>query len=697
MKSAKQLCVVLITFVGLLTAGCGRLTKDYGRSTGTGNVSLNGFGTLRKAYEKSGFRTRDISRFSDRVMRTDVIVWTPLYQTSVNANMTRWFERWLANGDKTLVLVVPDSGSEADYWIEAGKLAPPSQRLEYRKRAAKSVNQRIEWRLNRRRQQSNGWFTIEPLEHRTGIRKLSGEWESDLADEKTPLSGHLEFEISVYEEDQTKATTPPAGFVGPTGPGQQSWYVTEETTPTTTPIEFSDALKNQDGQTFVAEVRSKRWKNSKIVVVGGGSLLTNYGLSKPMNRKLAAKLIETSRPEESTDLYAGFMHASSVSVSEKKPGVPDASGMELLTVWPMSLVTMHGVMLGLVLCLMLFPIFGRPKKVSKTQHSEFGDHLDAVAALMSRAKGETYARQRISEYMKRMSGETGGPWVIPDKPVSETNKAMPILISRRSEQMRGEEEGESAGAQPETEKPTLVLGELANQLQTRGMETLTQQGKVLVDGFAIFEDLAASNHVSLRTTFQDQVFGATEMRSMLPIKDAANDLELRTAITSFVSDVFPMMQAVAQTRAASASVQVSAYTPQFQRVLKWDVFAGLLLTDQDAGLDLSRQLNETSLLGFVTDALSITAEKVQLHDCNILVTDNGQQRFYECYIDGLRSSAAESELQKKFAKECAVQGPWSLRQFFTMRPSDLTPTEIQAIANQRAAEPNPADLEDNLE
>ena len=90
--------------------------------------------------------------------------------------------------------------------------------------------------------------------------------------------------------------------------------------------------------------------------------------------------------------------------------------MELLTVWPISLVTMHGVMLGLVICLMLLPIFGRPRSIRRSKQSDFGHHLDAVAALMNKSGGEAYARARISEYMKRMHGETSGPWILPDSP-----------------------------------------------------------------------------------------------------------------------------------------------------------------------------------------------------------------------------------------------------------------------------------------
>ena len=76
---------------------------------------------------------------------------------------------------------------------------------------------------------------------------------------------------------------------------------------------------------------------------------------------------------------------------------------------------------------MLMPIFGRPKRVQHAKQSNFGDHLDAVAALMNKAGGERYARARISEYMKRMHGESTGAWVLPDQPtVTSANPIQPM-------------------------------------------------------------------------------------------------------------------------------------------------------------------------------------------------------------------------------------------------------------------------------
>ena len=189
-------------------------------------------------------------------------------------------------------------------------------------------------------------------------------------------------------------------------------------------MSFQPEVSNVDGQALVAKIQSKRWDQSQVIVVAGGSLVTNFALTRSTGHDIANRIVSESHQSfgDSTESggselpLAGFLTTdwSGVSVSDRKPGAPIASGMELLTVWPISLVTIHGVLLGLIVCLMLFPIFGRPRRLRRVDHSDFGDHLDAVAALMNKAGGEEFAKQRISEYIKRIRGENSGPWVQPD-------------------------------------------------------------------------------------------------------------------------------------------------------------------------------------------------------------------------------------------------------------------------------------------
>jgi hypothetical protein len=428
--------------------GCDQFSTDYGNSKGlSGRKSLNGFGGLRRAYQNAGYSTRDVSRLTDRVQKSDVIVWTPQEYGSISDEVTDWFESWLSIGDRTLVYVVPDSGSEVDYWQDAMKLAPPNQRLEYRKQAARAINARANWRLNRSPLSSNGWFDVSPSVKQQPSTDLSGPWsaaESD-AEAKPVSNSNMGFrEERLLGSDQPVTTelkltayatsTPgagaatgnvPAGFPAQrnakaNGPNSTGFSLFSAS-PTETEVAFESLLDNSDGDSVVAVIQSDQWNDSQIIVVAGGSLLTNFGLARPFGRQLAGRLIQASilsldSVDASESLQAGFLTTgwSGVAVSERKPGVPTASGMELLTVWPISLITIHGVMLGLVVCLMLLPIFGRPRRLRRVEQGDFGDHLDAVAALMKKAGGEAYARQRISEYFRRIRDENAGPWGQPD-------------------------------------------------------------------------------------------------------------------------------------------------------------------------------------------------------------------------------------------------------------------------------------------
>ena len=422
-----------IAFIGFavfltITSGCSRIVTDYGASSGrTGKQSLNGFGALRATFQQAGFNTRDVRRLTDRVAKCDAIVWTPSQAGSIPPRITRWFERWLQTNNRTLVFVIPDSGSEADYWIEASQFAEPKQRLEYRRLAAKSVNQRIQWRLNRKPMSSNGWFTFAPKEDRQPIEVLEGPWAGAFAaPTRSEVPFELEFKLEGFaKKKENKNAKKNSGkqkpakpqnntTAGPTGPGSMQITYSPTTTTTDVDVAFSALLKDARGELIVGKVASKTWRESKIFVVNGGSLLTNYAFTKDFAIALADQVVVQSKPTAVSSPKVGFISVDpwSLSVSETKPGVPKASGMELLTVWPLSLVTIHATLLLIVACLMLLPSLGRPRRVRYHAKSKFGDHLDAVAALMNRAHGQHYARQRISDYMRRIHGETSGPWII---------------------------------------------------------------------------------------------------------------------------------------------------------------------------------------------------------------------------------------------------------------------------------------------
>ncbi|MGB7343960.1 MAG: hypothetical protein WBD20_07090 [Pirellulaceae bacterium] len=438
---------LICVFAVLASVGCEqRFDATYGNSTGiSGRVSVNGFGALRNSFENAGYDTLDVRRLTERTRKSDVIVWTPTVMTSTESKVTRWFESWLRRGEHTLVYIVPDSGSEASYWLQAGQSAPPDQRMEYRRRAARKLNERLQWTINRRASFTNGWFVVKPkseIFYRGELTATNWDLSSQAADSEATRSILTEYVIEPYEEPKPSTPTPNAAAAappivvnnGPTGPAAPyTPYEIQEVTKTK--VEFDSLVKTESGETIVAEIRSDKWPKSKIIVVAGGSLLTNFAFTQNVNADLADQLIahcvttadgaDSANPKtavapstETDEQIAGFLLSSydPIPVSERKAGVPQASGMELLTVWPLSLVTIHVALLGFVVCMILLPIFGRARNVDRGSSSHFGDHLDAVANLMSNSRGEKYARSRISEYMRRVKGETQGEWVLPDPP-----------------------------------------------------------------------------------------------------------------------------------------------------------------------------------------------------------------------------------------------------------------------------------------
>ncbi|MCH1494107.1 MAG: hypothetical protein L7U72_02665 [Rubripirellula sp.] len=432
-----------MAFVFLIVfCGCDRLRTEYGESRGAvAKTSLNGFAGYRLAYENAGYRSRDITRLSNRVRATEVIVWTPKVLHPISQDVTQWMESWLSQGDRTLVFVLPDSGSEVDYWSGAAGLAPPDQLVEYRRREVRGKNQQLQWRLNRQQWDANGWFAVMPLDWGASLGELTGPWldgnnllgqeEGSLATNDSPAISPISdvsyesprtglIEYRVQASDPKTASSQQGGVtwnsdIGfrETGPGsltaEGSALMADWDAPrTTTKVTVEPLLKTGRQQAIVTQVRSKSWGGSKILVVAGGSLLTNYALSKPWNRRLADEIILSGHPRAEGSPVVGFLRSDwvPIAVANNVSMRPVKTGMEMLTEWPLSLITMHGIFLGGVVCLIMIPILGRARKLQRESPSDFGHHLDAVGALLKKAKGETYARRRLKEYAQSLHADS---------------------------------------------------------------------------------------------------------------------------------------------------------------------------------------------------------------------------------------------------------------------------------------------------
>ena len=426
----------LLIFVCLTLAGCSGFMTEYGESDGVqGSKSLNGFGAFRTAIDEAELpqditiKTRDLSRLSSRAERFDTIVWIPKVWPPANQTaVTTWMNRWLRKGHKTIVFVVPDGGSTEAYFREAASIAPPQQRLEYRRRLAKLINDRLLEDGQRRDVKLADWFIAEALPYRRILsdRRIA---DYDLVEapskEIAPDDSELDMgaiEMEDIDDEQLLAEIDELLNMSEHEGSAAKIEIVN-------PVQFESlreepAKVSADGKplTTLAHITDTRWGDSQILVVASGGLVTNFAMTAAPANELVNDIVESIRTTADGDkmLEIAFMSSDQapIPVSNIQPGAPVATGMELLTTWPLSLVTMHGVFLGVVMCLMLLPVFGRARQVTYNRTTHFGNHLSAMAALMRRpdrkVDGTVFARLKISQYLRVVRGETAGPWVLPE-------------------------------------------------------------------------------------------------------------------------------------------------------------------------------------------------------------------------------------------------------------------------------------------
>lgn len=401
---------LILVAVGLTISGtgCNRLQTEYGHSQDAlGRKSIAGFGVLRQLYRQAGWQDRTITRLSERLNNVDAIVWTPANTEAPTIEVTEWMEEWLARDHKTLVYVLRDFETIDQYWSKAARQAPPEQRLEYRRRSARARMDKLRELLELPRLSTNGWYTALPNAASVQPQALAGPWAIDIENE--PLDWQLNFSLRSYDSS-TDQVAVAAAAAAPAVFSLQSAGTTE------TAVAFEPLLKAADGTVIAARVSSDAWSDSQILIIGGGSLLTNYAMLNAASRDLAGKLlVATQLDGMSEKRKVGFLYSNDngVPISSLDPENNSLSGLDIFLVWPMNLILIHGFLLGLAICLRLWPILGRPKQLAELGSTDFADHIRAVAALMSKTRGEQYARVRISEYMVRVRGEQSGPWVLP--------------------------------------------------------------------------------------------------------------------------------------------------------------------------------------------------------------------------------------------------------------------------------------------
>ncbi|MBW8883721.1 MAG: hypothetical protein JF612_02860 [Planctomycetia bacterium] len=384
---------MLLIVVGALLAGRRDepLPTVYGRRRGgEAGRSVNGTAVLADMFRARGHTVTTMSRFSPRLDKYDVVVWTPDDFEPPDEEHRERLEQWLMDGKgRTVVYIGRDYNAAIDYWERMAPTAPPELAGESLHRQAEA---RAAWE-SARSQMPNGeyarWFTARRDHKRRKVTELSGPWAKDIDASQTDI--HVEGQLDVPTEDDRKnikdAPELPTKFEPLLKAGDD-------------PIAFR--VMNETGE----DDPDDDWRGGQIIVLTNGSFVLNYPLVNREHRKLANKLIDECGQGDKRVVFIESA-ANGPPILDKEPTGSMPSPLELLKVWPLNVILLHIAVLGIIVCLSRSLIFGRPRDLPGDSPSDFGKHVAALGKLLARTKDRNYAQARLAQYRQVAERRSG--------------------------------------------------------------------------------------------------------------------------------------------------------------------------------------------------------------------------------------------------------------------------------------------------
>jgi hypothetical protein len=282
-------------------------------------------------------------------------------------------------------------------------LAPPEQKLEVMRREAIARAAHDSARSGMASADLAEWFSVYRDEPYRKVDSLEGPWSENVDAAKT------EIELAARLEVPSKADI-------------KLWVDRVDNPWDGQPV-FTPLLESGD-DTIAFRIEHPEWSDSKIIVINNGSFLLNLPLVNHEHRKLAGHLIADCGAGRAVFLESG---SGGPIVFDEEPGTNIPTGFEIFIVWPLGFIVMHLTVLGILCCIAIYPIFGRPKTAPGSATSriafasdagdsndpatvvraDFGKHIDALGELLELTEDRHYARERVSYYHEHVSRDSG--------------------------------------------------------------------------------------------------------------------------------------------------------------------------------------------------------------------------------------------------------------------------------------------------
>ncbi|MFO1063365.1 MAG: hypothetical protein U0892_05810 [Pirellulales bacterium] len=399
-------------------------STSYGIVDGSAkDTGINGLGAFQKMLTANGSRCLTATRLSRRLDRMDAIILVGRTMDPPGIGARDWLEEWLAGGkNRTVIYFGRDFDAEEFYRENTLRNASDEDRgvLELDLALLQSKN------ASERNQEASKdtfcrWFYLRSNVVRKDVKQFSGPWARDIDSGKWvwPVRTWLEPpRKSLQKTVPTFATGSP--WMNPIATGSQNsfrsdWSETEIDGTTKWDAEWDKApdfqvlLADQQGGALVTKLTDRRYQGGKIIVVANGYPFLNGSLVATPARQTAAKLVNELAGAKKVVFIPYEQYG--LIISQVDEDLEGPVGMAFFTVWPMSMITMHGALLGIIICMVLIPILGRPQRAKRVSLSNFGHHVEAGGKILERTGDESFALKAIAGYMTQVRGDALPPWL----------------------------------------------------------------------------------------------------------------------------------------------------------------------------------------------------------------------------------------------------------------------------------------------
>ncbi len=439
MNIVARLQLLVCTLVFGLT-GCNYLPwpDSYGAATPPASTrGINGLGVHKRMWETAGARMVRPVKLSPRLSNVDVIVLIGTTYKPPGKLARDWIEDWLTDEQPRKVIYFGRDFDASLVYQKAvrSQVSEPLQSKAEENIAALQAENFQNKVTDIAEDTFCRWFYLRTTKRPQTHRQFSGPWADAIARAEGSWETRMLLEPPSMDQSSDKPSWLGSGNKAALKPAfkmfwasdddqafgekevqRSSWRVDELKDDAMWDEEFtkiSDVevlLKGENQTPLVYSLRhADFYQDNEIVIVANGAPFLNGSLIEPLHQRVGELVINRCLPAKRVALVE--IGESGILISHIQSESDGTLASQLLTLWPLSAVTMHAALLGLVAFMVLLPILGRPQKLPSRSVTDFGLHIEALGRMLASTRDLKYGREIIKNYFSKIRRESPPEWL----------------------------------------------------------------------------------------------------------------------------------------------------------------------------------------------------------------------------------------------------------------------------------------------